>query len=503
MGKLKDFLTGLLLSSVVVGTISGCGPSDYADEISDKNSVTGTSEFSEESAESETEIETETEIEPETVQEETTEEFSGLQSCHKTIDNPAKPELTGITLTAECDGNLRKNASVEDVYNVNVLHSGVVGLVGVPVEFDYNETVTSPHIDFTYNRDELRGVPEKNLIVLHYNEKDSFYDTIESELDTENCTVSFDVPETGAYMLADAFQWYSCWGEDVSEYAYEIDPAENISDWERECETGDIMKLADKEWAVACEGAFSVDSPEKLASAVWYVNATGEPVAITLESDIDLSGYDWKPMGWSKNAFSGAVMGNGHVIKNMTIKEGYADTGFIGYGLSTYVGNINFTDADVSATGCTGIVGGQVYMSDVWEDIHVSGRVSGGIDDYGAIIGREAGTTFKDCSAEVTVDGEPFEYLSYRQKREDEVEIVETFTLTMDDDHTVTRDEHDGFDNLGWMILKDGVQVLHRNAEDELSYQYFGNDTGDYTIYLVAYINGTYIRVSNIIEYTI
>ena len=33
------------------------------------------------------------------------------------------------------------------------------------------------------------------------------------------------------------------------------------------------------------------------------------------------------------------------------------------------------------------------------------------------------------------------------------------------------------------------------------THEWVGNQSGKYTIYLVAFIDGTYIRVSNIIEY--
>ena len=130
----------------------------------------------------------------------------------------------------------------------------------------------------------------------------------------------------------------------------------------------------------------------------------------------------------------------------------------------------------------------------------------GGVDDYAGIVGRETDINFQNCSADVIANGEPFEYLSYRQKREAEVEIVETFTLTLNDDYTVTRDEHEGFHNLGWNILINDEQRLQRNAENELvldTHNWVGDSPAKYTIYLVAYINGTYIRVSNIIEYTL
>lgn len=437
------------------------------------------------------------------------EDIIRMQSCTTSINNSEYPEITAVTFTGECTGDIKDLAHVRS-YTSHVLHNGLVGRVGTPVMVEFDENISQTGIAFEYNTDELRGIPSKNLIILHYDEENGSYDTVEGfSLDEAECTVSAGISENGVYILADAYQWYGCRGYDVSEYEYENDKAEYATDWERQGRTGSIMKLADKEWAMENAPEFHVSNAEELASAVWYVNGVSEDgvVAVYLEDDIDLTGYDWKPMGWTntgiKHQFSGLVDGQGHTINGMTIKAGYEDTGFIGYGLYVSVVDITFTNANVSATGCTGIVGGQLYMCGEWSNVHTQGKVSGGNDDYGAIVGRETDITFKNCTSDVTVDGKPFEYLSYRQKREDDVEIVETFHLTMDDDHTVTRDEHEGFTNLGWMIKYNDVEVLDRNAENELSYQYFGNSPGKYTIYLTAYINGTYIRVSNIIEYNL
>jgi hypothetical protein len=55
-------------------------------------------------------------------------------------------------------------------------------------------------------------------------------------------------------------------------------------------------------------------------------------------------------------------------------------------------------------------------------------------------------------------------------------------------------------------------QRLQRGTEDPYTrepelvlntHNWVGDSPAKYTIYLVAYINGTYIRVSNIIEYTL
>lgn len=54
------------------------------------------------------------------------------------------------------------------------------------------------------------------------------------------------------------------------------------------------------------------------------------------------------------------------------------------------------------------------------------------------------------------------------------------------------------------MVYEDGKEMLHRNAENEFSYCYFGNESGhSYEIYLSAYVKGQYVPISNIIKYTV
>jgi hypothetical protein len=66
--------------------------------------------------------------------------------------------------------------------------------------------------------------------------------------------------------------------------------------------------------------------------------------------------------------------------------------------------------------------------------------------------------------------------------------------------------------NLGWIIEKDGVQILDRSATapftnaPELTLstdvQWFKGSEGKFRIYLTASGENGYVRVSNIIEYT-
>lgn len=91
------------------------------------------------------------------------------------------------------------------------------------------------------------------------------------------------------------------------------------------------------------------------------------------------------------------------------------------------------------------------------------------------------------------------------EETDEEPEIVETFNLTLNKDFSITRDDHEGFKNLGWHIERNGVRVLDRNASGERTLeaklQWLDGDTGYFTIYLTAVKKGKYVRVSNIIEY--
>lgn len=280
------------------------------------------------------------------------------------------------------------------------------------------------------------------------------------------------------------------------------------SGWLEERDYGDIPYLADADYIEKSliEGMFLVSTPEELASFNYYVNTSpfGELLFMQLQNDIDLSGYHWAPMGWYGGKydcpFVCAVDGNGYSIKNMTIDYNDGSVGFIGWETGCSVCNITFENASVSGGSMVGIITGQA-IGGYYENCHVSGMVNG--YSAGSMIGHAATDRLIDCTADVVVNGEPFDFLTWNDKEKSEIVIENPVEITMDNDYTVTRPEVEGYTNLGWLIEKDGLQVLHRNAENELSYQYFGRDPGVYTVCLTAWVDGQYVPISNIIEYTI
>ena len=438
------------------------------------------------------------------------------------INNDKRPEVWQVTLTDEGIKNDLGTARIRDVYETDYMSSGVVGLVGVPISVTYENDQAQPRLTFSYREEELRGIPERNLIILHEMQDTSYGQVGAEAIDEAENTISVKISEPGTYLVADRYQWYSCWGVDVSDYAYEVDVTMFRSDWERECNTGSIMELADKKWAMENAPEFHVSTPEQLASVVYYNNAianyaTESPsMFVYLENDIDLANYEWVPMGWSgapNNRFDGVFDGQGHVIRNLRIQEpDRSHVAFIGYSTGVTVKNVTFENAFVSGGSYTGIVGGEIYVSKEWENVHVDGVIADARGEVGSIIGREAALHFKDCSANVTYQkssGEtyPLEYFSHRLEVIANTPAMEDFTLAYDENGCVTRTTLDAnYKNLCWHLEADGVQILQRGAENETVFNaagFFENYPGakDRKIWLEAYTGETYTRVSNVLEY--
>ncbi len=214
MKRKISLITALILSAALVS----CGndvTDKPADEVSEEVSVTEVSEEETDEGEETTKAETE----PITENEKLTR---GVKLSDADVKQVVKVGIKGI---------FSEDTTVSDIYNINVLHTGVVGLFGCPVEISSSEFEEAV-IVFEYNPDDMKNVPAESLIMLHYNEEDCFYDTIPSKLNEENHTVSAKITEPGAYMLADAYEWYRTWGDDASEYAHDIlytDPDFNFS----------------------------------------------------------------------------------------------------------------------------------------------------------------------------------------------------------------------------------------------------------------------------------
>ena len=163
------------------------------------------------------------------------------------------------------------------------------------------------------------------------------------------------------------------------------------------------------------EDPYTVSSAAELAYIAEQVNngTTYDQKYIQLTQDIDLTGVEWNPIGYTLSGsvalgkpFLGIFDGNGKTISNLYVatEEENLMVGFIGHNRGT-VKNLTIENATVKGKNSVGVIVGD--NEGVIENCHVSGTVhvsTSGDDCLGGLVGynsiQNAGVaTIRECSA--------------------------------------------------------------------------------------------------------
>lgn len=95
------------------------------------------------------------------------------------------------------------------------------------------------------------------------------------------------------------------------------------------------------------------------------------------------------------------------------------------------------------------------------------------------------------------------EFINGHEGLKGKEEDSEYYTLlSINKNNTISRGQTNA-KALTWVIMHNGEIVLERNAENETQYKYFGTESGNYTVYLKAWIDSGYKTISNVVTYTI
>lgn len=439
------------------------------------------------------------------------------------------------------DVPLAGKVTFTDLYGVHVLHTGVVGRVGAPVEVDYStDDVKGGTLLFNVMKNEMNGVRSDALMFMWYDEENDNYVELEKDTKVEDehdhLAVSVDIDRPGVYLLVNKYEWYNTWGagydDNGLEEGYEPEPVEDPFDqkkeenlsieekWRKNEYTGDIIDLADFRYMDSClteKGAeFNVETPEQLAAACYYVNCCEEDVCkgitVNLTADIDLSGVAWATMGWwssdNDNRFQGVFNGNGHTISNLKVEtDGYA--GFFGGTFGCAVKELNIVDADIKGSRNAAVLSPSDVRS-YYSDIYVSGVTSS--DESGTMLGDDAAATVFNCRHEVLADGSDLDgelsFSRYKTKL-----LTDRFgrpeKIYFDGDYVVRpAGIEDKYHGMQWYFEIDGNLVYEGINDERLSIKTilgkisYENTLpqGRYTVSLNAFVDGEYIQISNELE---
>ena len=184
----------------------------------------------------------------------------------------------------------------------------------------------------------------------------------------------------------------------------------NATDWQAGGEYTYTVSLAaakDLGYTIESDGSYTVTSADGLMNIAELVNGGKSDINITLDTDIDLTGKDWTPIGTSfHNSYTGTFDGGGHSIMRLTVTTNDEHAGLFGcLGKAGTVKNVVMEDVQITSNRSSGFAGGVAGFSDgTIENCSVSGSVSGTVY-VGGVVGAQWEGSITGCSSSTTVKG--------------------------------------------------------------------------------------------------
>ena len=153
---------------------------------------------------------------------------------------------------------------------------------------------------------------------------------------------------------------------------------------------------------------YTVYNADGLMNIAELVNGGKSDINITLDTDIDLTGKDWTPIGTDyDNSYKGTFDGGGHTITGLTFTTNDEYAGLFGWlNRAGTVKNVVMEGVQITSNQIYGgSIGGVVgYSWGTIENCSVSGSVSGTVY-VGGVVGVQIGGSITGCSSSATVKG--------------------------------------------------------------------------------------------------
>ena len=152
---------------------------------------------------------------------------------------------------------------------------------------------------------------------------------------------------------------------------------------------------------------YTVYNANGLMNIAELVNGGKSDINITLDTDIDLTGKDWTPIGTDyDNSYKGTFDGGGHTITGLTFTTNDEYAGLFGWlNRAGTVKNVVMEGVQITNNHGSGHAGGVVGDSrGTIENCSVSGSVSGTVY-VGGVVGAQIDGSITGCSSSATVKG--------------------------------------------------------------------------------------------------
>ena len=185
----------------------------------------------------------------------------------------------------------------------------------------------------------------------------------------------------------------------------------NATDWQAGSEYTYTVSLAAAKapgYTIESDGSYTVTSANGLMNVAELVNGGKSDINITLNTDIDLTGKDWTPIGTDYDSSDkGTFDGGGHTITGLTFTPNDEYAGLFGWlNRAGTVKNVVMEGVQITSNQIYGgSIGGVVgYSWGTIENCSVSGSVSGTVY-VGGVVGAQIDGSITGCSSSATVKG--------------------------------------------------------------------------------------------------
>ena len=185
----------------------------------------------------------------------------------------------------------------------------------------------------------------------------------------------------------------------------------NATDWQAGGEYTYTVSLAaakDPGYTIEGNGSYTVTSADGLINVAELVNGGKTDINITLDTNIDLTGKDWTPIGTDyDNSYKGTFDGGGHTITGLTFTTNDEYAGLFGWlnragtVKNVVMEGVQITSHQIYGGSIGGVVG---YSWGTIENCSVSGSVSG-TNCVGGVVGSQKAGSIIGCSSSAIVKG--------------------------------------------------------------------------------------------------
>lgn len=162
-----------------------------------------------------------------------------FQTRKEEISNSEHPAVNRVEVSVEGTGCLDSAMIIEDVYDTDAYSREIVGLIGSPVNIEYDGDFEQALISFHYDENRLSStkpnIPDalpiednyvttpQSLGIFYFDEDTGLYVDCDATVDTINHTVSCATTHFSTYMVMDKAIWYYWWSS--LKYSGEMRPS--------------------------------------------------------------------------------------------------------------------------------------------------------------------------------------------------------------------------------------------------------------------------------------